>query len=104
MPKNIDKTVVMVTGMHRSGTSAVARMLSLLGIALPRRLMRPWVDNKTGFWEPEQIVAIHKELLASAGSRRDDVTQCPQAWYTSEVCEEYKARLLQALEADYADA
>jgi len=67
------KDVLVVAGMHRSGTSAVARVLSLAGGRLPERVMEPGPDNPLGFWEPHEMVALNDELLASVGSRWDDV-------------------------------
>ena len=42
--------------MHRSGTSALTRALSLAGFALPRRLLSGTEDNLEGFWEPSCVV------------------------------------------------
>jgi hypothetical protein len=44
------KIALVVVGMHRSGTSAMARLLSLSGAALPSDLMAAGIDNPTGFW------------------------------------------------------
>jgi hypothetical protein len=59
--------------MHRSGTSAVTRVISLLGAALPKNLMSPLPnDNEAGFWEPRDLWKLHNQMLAEAGSRWDD--------------------------------
>lgn len=63
---------LVVTGMHRSGTSAVTKVMSLLGAALPRHLMTPQADNPKGFWESDLVVALNDELLANLGSSWDD--------------------------------
>lgn len=62
----------MVLGMHRSGTSAFARVASLLGCDLPRTLMPAGAGNESGHWESNAIVALNEELLAAVGSRWDD--------------------------------
>ena len=49
---------ILVLGMHRSGTSAVTRLLGLFGADLPKRLMEPNFANSAGYWEPADIVAI----------------------------------------------
>lgn len=60
--------------MHRSGTSAAARVLSLCGASLPADLMPAAADqNPAGFWESEGVVAFNDELLRSLGSRWDDM-------------------------------
>src|SRR4051812_21010366 len=39
IPERLDRRALVVLGMHRSGTSAMTRMLSLLGASLPKHLM-----------------------------------------------------------------
>ncbi|MER9920181.1 MULTISPECIES: glycosyltransferase [unclassified Mesorhizobium] len=66
------RTCIMVLGMHSSGTSAVARAISLLGAELPRNILPPAADNRKGFWESVPLVTLHERLLKEAGSRWDD--------------------------------
>ncbi len=99
--RRIERHAVVVVGMHRSGTSALARTLSLRGAALPRRILRPAPDNEAGFWEPREIVAIHDELLASAGSSWHDVGEFPRSWFASNSAGRFKERLVDALHEDF---
>ena len=94
---------IVVLGVHRSGTSALTRVLNLCGAALPKQIMPPAPDNETGFWEPAEIVAIHEELLVSAGSRWDDVLDFPQPWFTSDIAEYFKCRIINILRENFAD-
>ena len=57
------QTLYIVTGMHRSGTSAVARMLQVFGIGLPGDLKGPAADNERGFFEDKTIVDLNNEIL-----------------------------------------
>lgn len=95
---------IVVAGMHRSGTSALTRTLSLRGATLPRRLLRPAPDNEAGFWEPREIVAIHDELLASAGSSWDDFSEFPQHWFASASAGSFKTRLVATLWEEFGPA
>ncbi|MDR6628010.1 hypothetical protein, partial [Caulobacter segnis] len=67
------RQALVVAGMHRSGTSAMARLLSLVGGALPERVMDPGPDNPLGYWEPWEMVALDDAILRSIGSRWDNV-------------------------------
>ncbi len=58
---------IVVLGMHRSGTSALARVLSLAGAELPKHVMSANQSNERGYWEPERLVALNDEILADAG-------------------------------------
>jgi glycosyltransferase involved in cell wall biosynthesis len=63
------KKLIVVLGMHRSGTSAVARGLQIMGVGLGERLM-PAVegDNPTGFWEDLDVYDLNNEMLESLHS------------------------------------
>ena len=98
------RRAILVLGMHRSGTSALTRVLSLRGAVMPKRGMRPGPDNKGGFWEPSEIVAIHDEILASAGYSWHDVWEFPHSWFGSDVAASFKARLVTALIEDFSNA
>ncbi len=58
-------TVICIAGMHRSGTSMVARLLNLSGIYLgpSKELMPPAPDNAEGFWENIRFVEINEQIL-----------------------------------------
>jgi hypothetical protein len=60
--------------MHRSGTSAVARGLQMLGVYLGNDLLSPLPDNPTGYWEDKHIFELNERLLAVFGLRWEDVT------------------------------
>ena len=53
------RKVILVLGMHRSGTSAVTRCLNLLGAEIGSKLLPPAEDNRSGFWEHADVVSIH---------------------------------------------
>ena len=58
--------VIVVAGMHRAGTSAVARGLAALGVDLGDRLMSADVRmNARGFFEDVDVVAIDDAVLAA---------------------------------------
>jgi hypothetical protein len=54
--------------MHRSGTSAITRVLSLLGAALPAHLMGATSINPQGFFESDPINDLHESLLEYFGT------------------------------------
>ena len=66
------QTAVLVLGMHRSGTSALTRLLALHGASLPARLEAANATNITGHWESRAIRAFNDELLMALGSHWAD--------------------------------
>ncbi|WP_213939881.1 glycosyltransferase [Pseudomonas sp. dw_612] len=67
------KKIIIVLGMHRSGTSALTRALSTMGIGLGDTLHPAGVDNPTGFWEDRDVISINNKLLSRLGSAYDRV-------------------------------
>ena len=57
-------------GMHRSGTSAATRLISLLGLETPSGddLVPPSRKNPKGYWESMSLVAFNIRLLEAIGS------------------------------------
>jgi GT2 family glycosyltransferase/glycosyltransferase involved in cell wall biosynthesis/Tfp pilus assembly protein PilF len=57
------KRVVVVLGMHRSGTSLLTSLLTELGVDLGEKLMPANTDNEAGFWEQIEIYRTQDRLL-----------------------------------------
>ncbi len=63
------KAIVVVLGMHRSGTSAITRGLQVMGVRLGDRLMPSFEGNNAkGFWEDIDLNALNIEMLNALGS------------------------------------
>lgn len=64
-----NKKLIVVLGMHRSGTSAITRGLQVLGVGLGNRLMPPVEGNNAkGFFEDIDLNALNIEMLQALGS------------------------------------
>jgi hypothetical protein len=61
------RQTVLVLGMHRSGTSALAGISHLLGAVAPATTMEPAPDNPTGFWESQTITLLNEAILVAFG-------------------------------------
>jgi hypothetical protein len=68
------RQIIFVLGMGRSGTSLLARVLSLCGAALPDKLLGPDEGNPAGYWEPLAALEINEAFLARFGSSWYDPT------------------------------
>jgi hypothetical protein len=76
--KNTSSRGVLVVGMHRSGTSAVARALQSLGVYLGNDFLDAQPENPTGYWEDKGIVDLNERVLRELGLAWDDVTPIPR--------------------------
>ncbi len=95
---------VIVAGMHRSGTSALTRVLSLLGCSLPTNLLAANSGNETGYWEPAKIMELNDRLLASAGCGWDDWTAVPADWFQSLEAAGHREEAAEIFKAEYPKA
>lgn len=79
--------LVVVLGMHRSGTSAITRALQVLGVDLGDRLMPAHEQiNARGFWEDLDIYELNVEMLLALGTE----------WYQTSPITAADVRTLQA--------
>jgi glycosyltransferase involved in cell wall biosynthesis len=95
---------LLVLGMHRSGTSALTRVLNLLGAALPRQLLPAASDNPSGFWEGYRFVLSHDEALARAGLRWFDPGPLRPAYFASAAADAAVEDLARLVADDFGDA
>jgi hypothetical protein len=70
----------LVLGMHRSGTSALSRVLDLCGADIGPRLVEGSAGNDGGHWEDAVAVELHERLLADLGARWDEPFALAEGW------------------------
>jgi hypothetical protein len=58
-------TAVVITGMHRSGTSFVASALQAAGLSVGDRLLTDFPGNPRGHFEDVDFFTLHEDVLAS---------------------------------------
>jgi hypothetical protein len=66
MPNNFGPAVIIL-GMHRSGTSAVAGTAIRLGLAPPLTPLPQSADNPNGFYESVPVMQLNHQLLLAVG-------------------------------------
>lgn len=96
------KKAIVVLGMHRSGTSAVSGLLNLLGINLGKNLLKVRPDNLKGFWEHNEILRQHENLLSQLGYSWDDVRPLPEGWQRQIKVQSIKEKIVQILNRDFS--
>lgn len=97
------RTAIVVLGSHRSGTSALTRMLSLLGASLPRNLYAAGLGNETGHWEPEAAIRLNDQILDLAGSPVNDVFGPSAEWLQQPAAQAFVDRLKDLIADEYGD-
>jgi len=99
-------TVICLLGMHRSGTSLMARVLNLLGVSLgpPEYLIKPGAANPKGFWEHKPIVKINEKILSALGGSWQHVPSYASCWETSSAFDRLKEQAREVIHRDFAFA
>ena len=97
------QTAVVVCGVHRSGTSALTRVLSLLGSALPKNLYPAGLGNETGHWEPVEVVRINNEMLDAVGTHWAAIWEPEGNWLSSAPAQRLTQQIKDVVAAEYGD-
>jgi glycosyltransferase involved in cell wall biosynthesis len=86
---------ILVLGMHRSGTSIVARLLNMMGayFAPDDVVMEPSEANPKGYWEREDIRILNDDILKSLGASWDNLSDFEASMLTEEVQKEFAPRI-----------
>ncbi len=72
-------SLFIITGMHRSGTSALSRICNIAGFELGDNLIPPAAgDNDLGFWEDSFAVNLNESLLESFESAHLSLKELPE--------------------------
>ena len=76
---------ICIAGMHRAGTSMVARLLEGCGLDLggPAHFAPPAPDNRDGYWEDLRFVAMNDRILDRLGGAWDTPPTPASGWEAS---------------------
>jgi hypothetical protein len=94
------RPLVMIVGMHRSGTSLCSHVLSALGVDMADQLGPfgpPSPDNAWGHWERWEIVEFHDRVLELLNRRYVDPTHdfgFPVAWWADPVVSKIRNEII----------
>lgn len=78
MHRSPTSRAIAVVGMHRSGTSAVARGLKALSVYLGNNFLDAQPENPTGYWEDKGIVELNERVLKALQLTWDDDAPIPR--------------------------
>lgn len=63
----MNTSVLLIAGMHRSGTSALAGALHAAGLRFGSGLMEATEFNEMGFWEQQEVADLNDQILGRCG-------------------------------------
>ena len=86
---------VVVLGMHRSGTSVAAQVISRLGVPVGRGQLLPASDSSPdGYWENWDLLKINDDLLSAFGGSWAGPPVMEEGWEASPRAIRFDARAL----------
>lgn len=100
------RPVVVVLGMHRSGTALLANMLHYLGADMADETDVASSKNPSGFWERPDIVALHDDVLEAIRRPVDSPLHAlpfPSGWWRDKKLKPLKVRLTEAVRRHLAE-
>jgi tetratricopeptide (TPR) repeat protein len=102
--KRSKRAAIVISGMHRSGTSALARVVNLAGWTMPGTLMRPAEANQSGHWESLPIVFINNRILRALGRVWADPKPLPEGWMDHPKVKKIIAEAPQVIASEFENA
>ena len=66
-PVSTPAPLILLVGMHRSGTSLLGSLLPALGVPMPGELIAADTHNPEGYYERADITALQEQLLIDLG-------------------------------------
>jgi hypothetical protein len=79
------KRIIVVLGMHRSGSSTVAKSLETLGVSLGNNLLSADEFNVKGYFEDKDLYCLNEQIMVSIGSFWD-LLNLPDESTVRELC------------------
>ena len=101
---NKDKICILVLGMHRSGTSALAGALNMVGIDFGASIVPPSFDNPRGFFENSKVQELNNEILTALNIEWHFPVFLEDNWQEQPAVRVFKKRALDILDSEFGKA
>lgn len=101
---NIKPIILVVLGPHRSGTSALTGMLSILGANLPENLMKANSGNSVGYFESTHVMSFNDRLLSQMGSSWHDISSVDQLLNYTPPSQDFIDEAVELLKTEFINA
>src|SRR5689334_19603510 len=101
-----EPVVVCILGMHSSGTSAIARIVNLLGVDFgPPEVAAPARRaNTKGLWELPRLTRLGERILNELGGTWDDPPQLPDGWQEDAALDAYRDEARELIAEAYGES
>ncbi len=97
------RTAILICGMHRCGTSALARVLNILGASLPLDIYPAGPGNELGHWEPSDSGPLHDAILSSMGTHWASLVPGNERWLESDIPQNFRTQIRELILRQYGN-
>ena len=97
-----DRRAIIVAGMHRSGTSALTRVVNLLGADLASDLIPAGIGNTLGHWESRAVQDLHNRILSELRADIYSPVSFSRSWFESPSANAWVDRIETLVRQEYA--
>ena len=94
---------LLVLGVHRSGTSALAGLLAHLGCGVPVKSSPADENNEKGYFEPTRVWGLNDIILDTLGGRWDGWRPVDSATLDKTQFRDFRARARHILREEFRD-
>lgn len=99
----LERQVLLIMGMHRSGSSATSGALRCLGVHLGKRLYAGHQGiNAKGYFEHSDIADANEEATLALGSCWDDILLKEEGWWRNEALAPYAKKIARYIHRDFS--
>ncbi|HOW82879.1 MAG TPA: hypothetical protein PK573_09990 [Spirochaetota bacterium] len=100
----MNQKCIMILGMHRSGTSALAGVLDRLGVFMGKTLMPPNPNNPTGYYENLKVQIFNEnKLLPRLKSAWDSTFSFTPGWENDKGLNDLYMEAREIIDDEYGD-
>jgi GT2 family glycosyltransferase len=95
--------LILLLGMHRSGTSLLGSLLKALGVGMPGQLLQGDQHNPEGYFERDDVTELQEQLLRELGRTWTSASGClplPPNWLALPSTQRVEAALQALLNAE----
>ncbi len=95
------RPIVVILGMHRSGTSLIANFMDAIGVDVGQDLMPADESNAAGYWESATIFDIHHKILEAMNCTwQNPPMHLPADWWRNSNIQQLKNGLLEFVRSE----
>jgi hypothetical protein len=99
-----EKKCLIILGMHRSGTSALAGAIALAGLNPGKQAFNPGDDNPKGYFENAQITTINEKILNELYARWNETQLIPDEWWLLEKFDKYLQEIPEIILGEFEES